>query len=64
MGRLDEKSPAVQLLRKTFGPKEIKPSDEPRDVHRSDPVFQYQNLDAFRTKLNKLKRDYYGSESK
>lgn len=54
MERLEEKYSAQQLLWRKFV-QEIKASDEPRDVHQSDPVFQDHNLDAFQTILNKLK---------
>lgn len=62
--RLDEKSKAVQLLRKRFRAGEISKGDDAAAIKASDPLFKDYNTDTFRTRVNRLKREYFGSDGK
>lgn len=48
-------SKAVKLLRKKLCDGDIPPTDNPKSVWKSDPVFMAHKLDNFKTKFNKIK---------
>lgn len=62
--RLDEKSKAVQLLRKKFRAGEINKEEDPKVIKDSDPIFNDFNPDTFRTRVNRLKKEYFGESGK
>lgn len=57
--RLDESSKAVKLLRKRMSNGEITGDDDYKSVQAAEPVFQEYKPDTFRTRFNKLKREYF-----
>ena len=60
MPRMDESSEAVKRLIKMFMEKKITKRTQPLEIHESHKRFQEHKLDNFRTKLNKLKKEYLG----
>lgn len=57
---LTEGSPAVKKLREMFREKKVELNSKPKEVWESNPLFQEYKLDNFRSKLNKLKEEYFG----
>lgn len=62
--KLTETSRAVVLLRKKLVAGELDITQNPKTLWCSDPVFMEHKLDNFRTKLNKLKAEYYENQGK
>lgn len=60
--RLDENSPAVKLLRKRFKSGEITADDDARSVQATDALFLQYKPDTFRTRFNRMKKEYAGEE--
>jgi len=57
-GKLTETSKAVVLLRRKFANGEIGHRSRAQQVHESNEAFKEHKLDNFRTKFNKLKKEY------
>lgn len=62
MTRMDESSAAVKKLRKMFQEKKITKHSAPVEIYEQHECFKSHKLDNFRTKLNKLKKEYLGGK--
>lgn len=60
--RLDENSKAVKLLRQKLDSGEICPDDDARSIQALDPTFLEYKPATFRTRLNRLKTEYFGED--
>ena len=58
VGELTAKSPARQLLRKTFLSGEITDNEDPKEVWESERVFKQHKLGNFRTHYNKTRKEF------
>lgn len=57
--KLTVNSKAMVLLRKKFESEEISRNDDPKSVWSQEPLFSVHKLDNFRTRFNKLKKEYF-----
>lgn len=62
--RLDENAPAIQLLRKQFDKGDIGEDDDARSIRMTDPIFMSYKLDTFRSRYNRLKKEYFPHSGK
>lgn len=62
--RLDESSAAIKLLRKRFDNGDIGDDDDARSIRMTDPLFMQYKLDTFRTRYNRLKKEYFPDAGK
>lgn len=58
--RLDESSKAVKTLRKRFASGQYNEEDDARSVQASEPLFHEFKIDTFRTRFNRLRKEYCG----
>lgn len=62
MTRLDEKCKAVQVLRKKFRSKEIRKDEDPKNILKTNVCFYKHSVNAFWTRVNKLREEYHGND--